>query len=168
MWFHWILLIINTCINMDTSSNVYIFALWSAFIFTFETYDLCHTTFIEYILNILFILFNEFLLFGRRHINIFTNFCFQPSRFDELPDEFDPSGKLPGSFDDGDPQTTNLYVGNLSPQVSVPFQFYLVTTHCLIDMKKNSNLLVVFNKCRLMRISFYEHSEDLVLLLVWR
>lgn len=40
-----------------------------------------------------------------------------PSRFDELPDDFDPSGKLPGSFDDGDPQTTNLYVGNLSPQV---------------------------------------------------
>ncbi|KAJ0965763.1 hypothetical protein J5N97_026901 [Dioscorea zingiberensis] len=34
-----------------------------------------------------------------------------PSRFDELPDDFDPSGKLPGSFDDGDPQTTNLYVG---------------------------------------------------------
>ncbi|KAJ4834341.1 Protein rrc1 [Turnera subulata] len=32
------------------------------------------------------------------------------SRFDELPDDFDPSGKLPGSFDDGDPQTTNLYV----------------------------------------------------------
>ncbi|MED6119124.1 Protein rrc1 [Stylosanthes scabra] len=30
------------------------------------------------------------------------------SRFDELPDDFDPSGKLPGSFDDGDPQTTNL------------------------------------------------------------
>lgn len=44
-----------------------------------------------------------------------------PSRFDELPDEFDPSGKLPGSFDDGDPQTTNLYVGNLSPQVDENF-----------------------------------------------
>ena len=41
----------------------------------------------------------------------------QISRFDELPDDFDPSGKLPGSFDDGDPQTTNLYVGNLSPMV---------------------------------------------------
>lgn len=41
----------------------------------------------------------------------------QISRFDELPDDFDPSGKLPGSFDDGDPQTTNLYVGNLSPKV---------------------------------------------------
>uniref|UniRef100_A0A5B7A6L0 Putative U2 snRNP-associated SURP motif-containing protein isoform X1 n=1 Tax=Davidia involucrata TaxID=16924 RepID=A0A5B7A6L0_DAVIN len=42
------------------------------------------------------------------------------SRFDELPDDFDPSGK-PGSFDDGDPQTTNLYVGNLSPQVDENF-----------------------------------------------
>ncbi|KAG8656797.1 hypothetical protein MANES_03G007500v8 [Manihot esculenta] len=41
------------------------------------------------------------------------------SRFDELPDDFDPSGK--GSFDDGDPQTTNLYVGNLSPQVDENF-----------------------------------------------
>ncbi|XP_068668196.1 protein RRC1-like isoform X2 [Aristolochia californica] len=43
------------------------------------------------------------------------------SRFDEQPDDFDPSGKLPGSFDDGDPQTTNLYVGNLSPQVDENF-----------------------------------------------
>ncbi|KAF5456832.1 hypothetical protein F2P56_026268 [Juglans regia] len=43
------------------------------------------------------------------------------SRFDELPDDFDPSGKLPGSFDDGDPQTTNLYVGNLSPTVDENF-----------------------------------------------
>ncbi|KAF6176513.1 hypothetical protein GIB67_007896 [Kingdonia uniflora] len=43
------------------------------------------------------------------------------SRFDELPDDFDPSGKLPGSFDDGDPQTTNLYVGNLAPQVDESF-----------------------------------------------
>ncbi len=41
------------------------------------------------------------------------------SRFDELPDELDPIGKLPGSFDDGDPQTTNLYVGNLSPKVGI-------------------------------------------------
>ncbi|KAK4730164.1 hypothetical protein R3W88_023152 [Solanum pinnatisectum] len=40
----------------------------------------------------------------------------QSSRFDELPDDFDPSGR-PRSFDDGDTQTTNLYVGNLSPQV---------------------------------------------------
>ncbi|XP_072086563.1 protein RRC1 isoform X2 [Arachis hypogaea] len=43
------------------------------------------------------------------------------SRFDELPDDFDPSGRLPGSFDDGDPQTTNLYVGNLSPKVDENF-----------------------------------------------
>ncbi|KVH95613.1 CID domain-containing protein [Cynara cardunculus var. scolymus] len=42
------------------------------------------------------------------------------SRFDDFPDDFDPSGK-PGSFDDGDPQTTNLYVGNLSPQVDENF-----------------------------------------------
>lgn len=41
------------------------------------------------------------------------------TRFDELPDEFDPSGR--GSFDDGDPQTTNLYVGNLSPKVDENF-----------------------------------------------
>ncbi|MCL7022535.1 hypothetical protein MKW94_006788 [Papaver nudicaule] len=43
------------------------------------------------------------------------------SRFDELPDDMDLSGRLPGSFDDGDPQTTNLYVGNLSPQVDENF-----------------------------------------------
>ncbi|WVZ88371.1 hypothetical protein U9M48_034900 [Paspalum notatum var. saurae] len=43
------------------------------------------------------------------------------SRFDELPDEFDPTGRFPGSFDDGDPQTTNLYVGNLSPKVDENF-----------------------------------------------
>ncbi|KAB2024950.1 hypothetical protein ES319_D06G119800v1 [Gossypium barbadense] len=43
------------------------------------------------------------------------------SRFDELPDDFDPSGKLPGSLDDADPQTTNLYVGNLSPKVDENF-----------------------------------------------
>ncbi|CAH2044389.1 unnamed protein product [Thlaspi arvense] len=42
------------------------------------------------------------------------------SRFDELADDFDPSGRL-GSFDDGDPQTTNLYVGNLSPKVDENF-----------------------------------------------
>uniref|UniRef100_A0A803N8U8 Uncharacterized protein n=1 Tax=Chenopodium quinoa TaxID=63459 RepID=A0A803N8U8_CHEQI len=40
------------------------------------------------------------------------------TRFDELPDEFD-AGR--GSFDDGDPQTTNLYVGNLSPKVDESF-----------------------------------------------
>ncbi|PTQ29277.1 hypothetical protein MARPO_0144s0002 [Marchantia polymorpha] len=44
-----------------------------------------------------------------------------PTRFDELPEELDANGKLPGSFDDGDPQTTNLYVGNLSPQVDENF-----------------------------------------------
>nr|XP_029122686.1 protein RRC1 isoform X2 [Elaeis guineensis] len=44
-----------------------------------------------------------------------------PSRFDELPDDSDPSGKFPGSFDEGDPQTTNLYVGNLSPKVDENF-----------------------------------------------
>jgi hypothetical protein len=39
----------------------------------------------------------------------------QPSsHFDEPPDYFDLKY---GSFDDGDPQTTNLYVGNLSPKV---------------------------------------------------
>ncbi|GLJ40900.1 hypothetical protein SUGI_0846150 [Cryptomeria japonica] len=43
------------------------------------------------------------------------------SRFDELPDDLDPFGKLPGSIDDGDPQTTNLYVGNLAPQVDENF-----------------------------------------------
>ncbi|KAH9625865.1 hypothetical protein KSS87_008003 [Heliosperma pusillum] len=41
------------------------------------------------------------------------------TRFDELPDEFDASGR--GSFDDSDPQTTNLYVGNLSPKVDENF-----------------------------------------------
>lgn len=62
------------------------------------------------------------------YMNAFTKlFFFQPSsRFDELPDDFDPSGKLPGSFDDGDPQTTNLYVGNLSPQVG----FHLLILFC--------------------------------------
>ena len=45
-------------------------------------------------------------------------FLSQPSSyFDELPNDFDPSGKLPRSFDDGDPQTTDLYVRNLSPKV---------------------------------------------------
>ncbi|CAN8252242.1 unnamed protein product [Cochlearia groenlandica] len=42
------------------------------------------------------------------------------SRVDELLDDFDPSGRL-GSFDDGDPQTTNLYVGNLAPKVDENF-----------------------------------------------
>jgi len=38
---------------------------------------------------------------------------------DDGLDSFDD--KLPGSFDEGDPQTTNLYVGNLSPQVDENF-----------------------------------------------
>eukprot|EP00249_Psilotum_nudum_P024566 c29224_g1_i2 orf=624-3833(-) len=44
-----------------------------------------------------------------------------PSRFDELPEDLDSNGKLPGSLDDVDPQTTNLYVGNLSPEVDENF-----------------------------------------------
>lgn len=60
----------------------------------------------------------------------------QPSsRFDELPDDFDPSGR-PGSFDDGDPQTTNLYVGNLSPQVG----FCLECTSFLFCFQLKRNL----------------------------
>lgn len=68
--------------------------------------------------------------FFSRCLILLTNDSFsQPSsRFDELPDEFDPLGRA-GSFDDGDPQTTNLYVGNLSPQVrymivSIPSNIY--------------------------------------------
>ncbi|KAK9149873.1 hypothetical protein Scep_008630 [Stephania cephalantha] len=56
-----------------------------------------------------------------RHSESSANLLQTISRFDELPDDFDPSGRLPGSFDDGDPQTTNLYVGNLSPQVDENF-----------------------------------------------
>ncbi|XP_057520149.1 protein RRC1-like isoform X2 [Amaranthus tricolor] len=41
------------------------------------------------------------------------------TRFDELPDEFDASGR--GSCDEGDLQSTNLYVGNLSPKVDENF-----------------------------------------------
>jgi U2-associated protein SR140 len=40
-----------------------------------------------------------------------------PTQLEEALDD----DKLPGSFDDGDPQTTNLYVGNLSPQVDENF-----------------------------------------------
>ncbi|GLJ10064.1 hypothetical protein SUGI_0121170 [Cryptomeria japonica] len=43
------------------------------------------------------------------------------SHFDEIPEELNSNGRLLGSFDDGDPQTTNLYVGNLSPQVDENF-----------------------------------------------
>lgn len=63
----------------------------------------------------MFVLLFAFFIFRNMDEHLHFSF-FQPSsRFDELPDDFDPSGK--GSFDDGDPQTTNLYVGNLSPQV---------------------------------------------------
>ncbi|CAM6026590.1 unnamed protein product [Sphagnum balticum] len=40
-----------------------------------------------------------------------------PYQADEVLDD----DKLPGSFDDVDPQTTNLYVGNLAPQVDENF-----------------------------------------------
>ncbi|CAL9229878.1 unnamed protein product [Arabidopsis halleri] len=53
---------------------------------------------------------------SRDHISDNTS----SSRFDELPDDFDPTGRL-GSLDDGDPQTTNLYVGNLSLKVDENF-----------------------------------------------
>ncbi|GJM90383.1 hypothetical protein PR202_ga06658 [Eleusine coracana subsp. coracana] len=43
------------------------------------------------------------------------------SRFDELPDEIDLTGRFQGSFVDGFPETTNLYVGNLSPKVDENF-----------------------------------------------
>ena len=56
----------------------------------------------------------------------------QPStRFDEIPDEFDPTGRFPGSFDDGDPQTTNLYVGNLSPKVTFSASHVLANLYAL-------------------------------------
>ncbi|CAM8969450.1 unnamed protein product [Rhodiola kirilowii] len=42
------------------------------------------------------------------------------SRFDDPADYYDINGKL-GSFDDGDPLSTNLYVGNLSPEVDENF-----------------------------------------------
>eukprot|EP00249_Psilotum_nudum_P024568 c29224_g1_i6 orf=624-3824(-) len=53
---------------------------------------------------------------GRQMDNSMPSSC-----FDELPDELDPISRLLGSFDDGDPLTTNLYVGNLSPQVDENF-----------------------------------------------
>lgn len=67
--------------------------------------------------------------------------CYQSSRFDELPDVFDLSGK-PGSFDDVDPQTTNLYVGNLSPQVR--FCFDLLCYQLLGLRKWKANYLFCF------------------------
>jgi hypothetical protein len=56
----------------------------------------------------------------------------QPSSwFDELPNEFDPTGRFPGSFGDGDPQTTNLYVGNLSPKVTFSTAHVLPSLYAL-------------------------------------
>lgn len=72
-------------------------------------------------------------LFLERYVllSVLNLFCLQPSsRIDELPDDFDPSGR-PGSFDDGDPQTTNLYVGNLSPKVF--FLFLLGFMCCFLS-----------------------------------
>ena len=72
-------------------------------------------------------------------LSILNLFCIQPSsRFDELPDDFDPSGR-PGSFDDGDPQTTNLYVGNLSPKVFFLFLLgscVVFSRHCFLNIHK--------------------------------
>ena len=72
-------------------------------------------------------------------LSILNLFCIQPSsRFDELPDDFDPSGR-PGSFDDGDPQTTNLYVGNLSPKVFFLFllgSYVVFSRHCILNIHK--------------------------------
>jgi hypothetical protein len=55
-----------------------------------------------------------------------------PYQADEVLDD----DKLPGSFDDVDPQTTNLYVGNLAPQVysqltdmCSTFNFFYATPH---------------------------------------
>lgn len=42
---------------------------------------------------------------------------------DDFP--IDPDDKL-GSFDEGDPQTTNLYVGNLAPQVTLHDNAYFL------------------------------------------
>ncbi|XP_071680694.1 protein RRC1-like [Lolium perenne] len=39
-----------------------------------------------------------------------------------MMDESDSSGRLPGSFGDIDPQTTNLYVGTLSPKVLYDYE----------------------------------------------
>jgi U2-associated protein SR140 len=51
-----------------------------------------------------------------------------PTRLEEVLDD----DKLPGSFDDGDPQTTNLYVGNLSPQVYSKYNWHVYYSHALI------------------------------------
>jgi hypothetical protein len=89
----------------------------------------------------------------------------QSSRFDELPDDFDPSGKLPGSFDDGDPQTTNLYVGNLSPQVCGSPQWMRFVV--LWELRPVVSSCHLYN-FRLTKIFFCALLEDLDLLLVWR
>lgn len=70
-----------------------------------------------------------------------VDYFLQPvSHFDELPDDFDPSGKFPGSFDDGDPQTTNLYVGNLSPKVGIFF------------LSSNSDITYIFMSFRVVTL----------------
>lgn len=51
-----------------------------------------------------------------------------PTRLEEVLDD----DKLPGSFDDGDPQTTNLYVGNLSPQVYSKYNWHVYYAHAFI------------------------------------
>ncbi len=51
-----------------------------------------------------------------------------PTRLEEVLDD----DKLPGSFDDGDPQTTNLYVGNLSPQVYSKYNWHVYYSHAFI------------------------------------
>lgn len=114
--------------------------------------------------------------FFQNNMNAFTKVnVFQPSsRFDELPDDFDPSGKLPGSFDDGDPQTTNLYVGNLSPQVSFyllilyffSWRLLVVSTFIYWLLLKQMTCVPHSIFSRLMKIFFCELLEDLGLLLV--
>jgi hypothetical protein len=66
-----------------------------------------------------------------------------PYQADEVLDD----DKLPGSFDDVDPQTTNLYVGNLAPQVysqltdmCSTFNFLYTTPHS-VCMRSWSGLL---------------------------
>lgn len=94
---------------------------------------------------------------GLQLFNCSKNPLVQPSsRFDELPDDFDFNGKLPGSFDDGDPQTTNLYVGNLSPQVR---NVSIVFKACGQFMLKIDMIVALLFSCdwgydRLMKIFF--------------
>lgn len=85
-----------------------------------------------------------------------------------MPDEFDPSGKLLGSFDDGDPQTTNLYVGNLSPKVWSIFLKKKIKKNQLGSLLRMIQRTFVneysVDMSRLMKIFFYELLEDLGLL----